>query len=132
MNPYRIGHDGIPRVLPATGELRSISVLAIGVWVAGDHIEPGVALHNNSREVIGIRQGPNLALLTYACVGNRACVVSGPCTGQWGLVTAKHGGVYHVLVDFPASAATVTHWGSTDHAIGLGLRLPGVSVDPRV
>ena len=126
VNPYRIGHDGIPRVLPATGGIalnQRIGDRCVGL--AGDHIEPGVALHNNSREVIGIRQGPNLALLTYACVGNRARVVSGPCTGQWGLVTGKHGGVYHVLVDFPPAVLRRLRIGDRMqiYAVGLGLRL---------
>jgi hypothetical protein len=126
VNPYRIGHDGLPRVLPATGGIalnQRIGDRCVGL--AGDHIEPGVALHNNSREVIGIRQGPNLALLTYACVGNRACVVSGPCSGQWGLVTGKHGGVYHVLVDFPPAVLRRLRIGDRIqiYAMGLGLRL---------
>jgi len=126
VNPYRIGHDGIPRVLPATGGIalnQRIGDRCVGL--AGDHIEPGVALHNNSREVVGIRQGPNLALLTYACVGNRARVVSGPSTGQWGMVTAKHGGVYHVLVDFPPAVLRQLCIGDRIqiYAVGLGLRL---------
>jgi hypothetical protein len=126
VNPYRIGHDGIPRVLPATGGIalnQRIGDRCVGL--AGDHIEPGVALHNNSREVIGIRQGPNLALLTYACVGNRARVISGPCTGQWGMVTGKHGGVYHVLVDFPPAVLRRLRIGDRIqiYAVGLGLRL---------
>jgi len=100
--PYRIGYDGIARVLPGTGGIvlnQRIGNLCVGL--AGDHIEPGVALHNNQREIIGPRDGPNNALLTYACVGNVARVVSGPCRGKVGLVTGKHGGVNHVLVDFP-------------------------------
>jgi hypothetical protein len=99
--PYRIGYDGVPRVLPATGGIvlnHRIGDRCVGL--AGDHIEPGVALHNNDREVVGPRDGPNNALITYACVGNMARVISGPCTGQRGMVTGKHGGVNHVLVDF--------------------------------
>lgn len=101
-NPYRIGNDGVPRVLPATGGIvlnHRIGDRCVGLM--GDHIEPGVALHNNNREVIGARNGPNLALITYSCVGNVARVISGPCNGKRGLVTGKHGGVDHVLVDFP-------------------------------
>jgi hypothetical protein len=124
--PYRIGHDGIPRILPATG---GISVnQRIGdrcVGLAGDHIEPGVALHNNDREVVGPRNGPNLALLTYACVGNRARIVTGPCTGQWGLVTGKHGGVDHVLADFASRVLRRLRIGDRIqiYGHGLGLRL---------
>src|SRR6202142_3469126 len=74
-NPYRIGHDGVPRVLPGTGGI-SINC-RVGdpcVGLAADHVEPGVALHNNGREIIGAKNGPNLALLTSACVGNKARV----------------------------------------------------------
>jgi hypothetical protein len=125
-NPYRIGQDGIPRVLPATGGIvlnHRIGDRCVGL--AGDHIEPGVALHNNQREVVGPRNGPNQALLTYAAVGNRARVISGPCQGQQGLVTGKHGGVNHVLVDFPSAVLGRLQIGDRIqiHACGLGLSL---------
>lgn len=103
-NPYRIGHDGVPRVLPSGGGIsinQRIGDRCVGI--AGDHVEPGVALHNNDREVVGGRKGPNLGLITYACVGNRAVVLEGPCAGQTGIVTGKHGGIDHVMVDFPTS-----------------------------
>jgi len=126
MNPYRIGHDGVPRILPGTGGIvinKRIGDRCVGLM--GDHIEPGVALHNNNREVIGGRRGPNLALLTYACVGNSARVISGPCTGQSGLVTGKHGGVDHVLVDFPSSVLLRLQIGDRIqiYSCGLGLCL---------
>lgn len=132
--PYRIGHDGVPRVLPGTGGIvlnRRIGDLCVGL--AGDHIEPGVSLHNNAREVIGPRDGPNNALLTYACVGNRAEVVSGRAAGQRGLVTGKHGGVNHVLVDFPTPVLERLSIGDRiqirSHGLGLRLlRLPRIEV----
>lgn len=125
-NPYRIGYDGVPRVLPGSGGI--VINLRIGdlcVGLAGDHIEPGVALHNNGREVVGPRDGPNNALLTYACVGNLARIVSGPMTGQQGLVTGKHGGVNHVLVDFPTRVLAAMAIGDRVQILshGLGLRL---------
>lgn len=133
-NPYRIGHDGLARILPGTGGIvinQRIGDRCIGLMA--DHIEPGVALHNNQREVIGSRRGPNLAMLTYACVGNRARVISGPCTGQLGLVTGKHGGVDHVLVDFPGPVLLRLQIGDRIqiYSCGLGLRLldyPDVSL----
>jgi len=133
-NPYRIGNDGVPRVLPATGGIvlnHRIGDRCVGL--AGDHIEPGVALHNNQREVVGARNGPNRALITYACVGNRAKVISGPCVGQWGLVTGKHGGVDHVIVDFPTAVLQRLNIGDRVqlYSCGLGLELieyPGVTV----
>jgi hypothetical protein len=125
-NPYRIGHDGVPRILPATGGI--VLNYRVGdrcVGLMGDHIEPGVALHNNSREVIGGRRGPNLALITYACVGNRARVISGPATGKWGLVTGKHGGVDHVLVDLAPEVLRQLRIGDRlqIYSYGLGLQL---------
>lgn len=133
-NPYRIGYDGAARVLPGTGGIavnQRIGDRCVGI--SGDHVEPGVALHNNGREVIGPRNGPNNALLTYACVGNLATVISGPCTGQRGLVTGKHGGVNHVLVDFPSRVLERLRIGDRIQirSCGLGLRLPefpGVTV----
>jgi len=125
-NPYRIGHDGVPRVLPGTGGIavnRRIGDRCIGL--AGDHTEPGVALHNNGREVVGPRDGPNTALITYACVGNRALVVSGPCRGKAGWVTGKHGGINHVLVDFPTRVLVRLQIGDRiqiySHGLGLSL-----------
>jgi hypothetical protein len=133
-NPYRIGNDGVPRVLPATGGIvlnRRVGDRCVGL--AGDHIEPGVALHNNQREVVGARNGPNRALITYACVGNRVRVVSGPCTGEWGLVTGKHGGVDHVIVDFPTEILQRLNIGDRMqiNSCGLGMRLidyPDISI----
>lgn len=126
-NPYRIGHDGVPRVLPGTGGI-SINC-RIGdpcVGLAADHVEPGVALHNNGREIIGPASGPNMALITSACIGNKARVASGPMAGAIGLVTGKHGGVNHVLVDFDTKTLCRLDIGDRIqiYACGMGLRLP--------
>lgn len=131
---YRIGHDGVPRVLPGTGGITlnwRIGDPCIGL--AGDHVEPGCALHNNAREVVGARNGPNLGLITYACVGNRATVVAGPAAGSMGWVTGKHGGVDHVLADFPPEVLQRLRPGDAIRivAVGLGLALvdhPDVTV----
>jgi Domain of unknown function (DUF4438) len=125
-NPYRIGYDGVPRVLPGTGGIvlnRRIGDRCVGL--AGDHIEPGVAVHNNGREVVGPRDGPNNALITYACVGNAVQVVSGDCKGRVGMVTGKHGGINHVLVDFPTPVLLRLAIGDRLRIVahGLGLRL---------
>ena len=126
VNAYRIGHDGVARVLPGTGGI--VLNVRIGdrcVGLAGDHIEPGVALHNNQREVVGPRDGPNNALMTYCCVGNRARVISGPCAGRLGRVTGKHGGINHVLLDFPPAVLRGLCIGDRIqvYSCGLGLRL---------
>jgi hypothetical protein len=125
-SPYRVGHDGVSRILPGSGGIavnRRIGDRCVGL--AGDHIEPGVALHNNDREVVGARNGPNLALLTYACVGNLAVVITGPCRGQRGIVTGKHGGIEHALIDFPTTILRRLQIGDRMqiYSCGLGLRL---------
>lgn len=132
--PYRIGYDGHSRVLPGTGGIvlnRRIGDPCVGL--AGDHVEPGVSMHNNGREVVGPRDGPNKALITYACVGNVARVTSGPCRGQVGMVTGKHGGIDHLIVDFPTPVLLRLGIGDNVQvaSIGQGLRLldhPGVEV----
>ena len=125
-NPYRIGHDGVPRVLPGTGGV--VTSHRIGdrcVGLAGDHIEPGVSLHNNKSEIVGKKNGPNLALLTYACIGNKAKVLTGPAKGKQGLVTGKHGGVAHLLLDFPKGVLENLRIGDQIQiqSRGLGLQL---------
>jgi hypothetical protein len=125
-NPYRIGQDGVARVLPGTGGIvvnRRIGDLCVGL--AADHVEPGVALHNKRREIIGGPNGPNLALLTNSCIGNRARVVNGPVAGATGIVTGKHGGVDHVLVDFDTNTLRRLNIGDSVqiYSCGLGLVL---------
>lgn len=125
-NPYRIGHDGVPRLLPGTGGV--VTSHRIGdrcVGLAGDHVEPAVSLHNNKSEIIGRKNGPNLALLTYACVGNPARVLTGPAKGKVGVVTGKHGGVAHLLLDFPATVLRRLRIGEQIQiqSRGLGLRM---------
>jgi hypothetical protein len=133
-NPYRVGQDGVSRVLPGTGGItvnRRIGDPCVGL--AADHVEPGVALHNNGREIVGAANGPNMALLTSACVGNRARVATGPAAGAIGMVTGKHGGVEHVLVDFDTKTLLRLNIGDRVqiYACGLGLQLaefPDVAV----
>ena len=125
--PYRIGTDGVPRILPGPGGIsinRRVGDRCVGL--AADHVEPGVSLRNHQRNVGGAPDGPNLALMTSACVGNLARVVTGRCRGATGLVTGKHGGVNHVLVDF--DSRTLANLSIGDHvqiySCGLGLELP--------
>ena len=94
--PYRVGHDGVPRVGPATGGITynvGLGDLVYG-W-AGDHIEPGVSTKNDDKE-------KNAAYNVLACIGNQAKVISGETKGAVGTVIGKHGGIEHVLIDFPS------------------------------
>lgn len=133
-NAYRIGQDGRPRILPGTGGIvLSHRVGDPCVGVAGDHIEPGVSIRNESRAVKGDRDGPNQALQILACIGNVARAVSGAATGAIGTVTGKHGGIDTVLVDFPMVAMRRMAIGDRIqvYACGTGARLaehPDISV----
>jgi hypothetical protein len=92
--PYRISHDGIPYILPATGGITynvKVGDSAMG-WI-GDHVEPGVSIRNENT-------AENTALNTLACVGNEAKAISGDAKGARGFVTGTHGGIEHVLAYF--------------------------------
>lgn len=94
--PYRVGYDGVARVLPATGGI--VYNVRVGDSVfgwAGDHVEPGVSTKDPAND------NANVAYNTLACVGNRATVVKGKAEGATGTVTGKHGGIEHVIIDFP-------------------------------
>lgn len=124
--PYRIGQDGVLRVLPGTGGIvLSHRVGDPCVGLAGDHIEPAVSIRNEGRAVKGERDGPNQALQTLTCIGNAARVISGACAGKAGVVTGKHGGIDTVLADF--SIETMKRLAIGDriqvYAYGTGMRL---------
>ncbi len=126
-NPYRIGTDGVVRILPGPGGIvlnRRIGDRCVGLAV--DHVEPGVSLRNHQHCAgVAAADGPNLALMTSACVGNVARVVTGPCRGSKGIVTGKHGGVNHVLVDFDNRVLANLNIGDRVqvYSCGLGLQL---------
>ncbi len=129
---YRITHEGVPMILPATGGISynvSIGDLVFG-WV-GDHVEPGVSIRNeNTTE--------NAALMTFACIGNEAKVVSGDGKGAKGYVTGMHGGIEHVMICFEKE--DLENLAIDDKilikAYGQGLKLEGfedvqlMSIDP--
>jgi hypothetical protein len=126
-SPYRIDRNGVPRVLPGPGGITLSHRVGDGcVGLAADHLEPGVSIQSRLKGLKGEADGPNLALNTYVCIGNRALVVSGPCQGQRGVVTGKHGGINHVLVDFPFPVLRQLRIGDRVqiYTYGLGLRLP--------
>jgi len=101
--PYVISADGKPLVLPSVGGITynvRIGDPAIG-WAA-DHVEPGVSITNTEKPTGS--WSPNAGLNTLACAGNVVTVVSGDAKGAKGFVTGKHGGIEHVIVDFPPKA----------------------------
>lgn len=120
--PYRISADGQPLVLVGTGGITYN--VRVGDSLAGwkaDHIEPGVSLKNKD-------SGANGALNLYACIGNEAVVISGDAKKAKGIVTGKHGGIEHVMVDF--APATLSKLAVGDRiqikAEGVGLEIAGL------
>ena len=97
--PFEVGHDGVPRALPGTGSITynvKVGDLACG-WKS-DHTEPGVSTVCTSDEK-PYSKGYNF----LACCGNEVMVISGDAKGKKGTVIGTHGGVEHVIVDFPDS-----------------------------
>jgi hypothetical protein len=122
---YRITHDGRPVVLPGVGGISynlRVGDPAVG-WVA-DHAEPGVSLRNLAKDKEYLPD-TNYGLNYLACVGNEARVISGDAKGARGVVTGKHGGIEHVLVDFDPEVLEKLQIGDKVQikAFGVGLKL---------
>jgi hypothetical protein len=101
-NPYIIDSAGNARVLPGTGGITyNVKVGDSAFDFNGDHIEPGVSI---SAAEIGKDGSISGGLSILACIGNEAKVVTGEAAGLKGIVTGKHGGVEHVIIDFSLTA----------------------------
>lgn len=131
-SPYRISIHGEPCVLPATGGVSyNIRVGHKVMDIVGDHVEPAVSMKNRD-------EPSNGGLNVLACVGNIATVLSGASRGSAGVVTGKHGGAEHVMVDFsPAVLDTMVPGDQIlVKSFGTGLELPDfpdircMSLDP--
>ena len=136
---YNISAEGVPMVLPGVGGITynvRVGDPACG-WEA-DHVEPGVSIENKENDPT-FGRGANTALNVLSCVGNEAVVVSGDAKGSKGVVTGKHGGIEHVLVDFQPETLEKLMLGDKVlvKAFGVGLKLldfPEIKVmnmDPR-
>ena len=92
---YDVGADGVPRILPSVGGITLNVRVGDGAFAfEADHVEPAVSARHRDDKV-------NAAFCTLACIGNTATVVGGEAKGERGVVTGKHGGVEHVMIDFP-------------------------------
>ena len=136
---YNISAEGAPMVLPGVGGITynvRVGDPACG-WEA-DHVEPGVSIENKENDP-RFAQAANTALNVLSCVGNEAVVVAGEAKGAKGVVTGKHGGIEHVLVDFSSETLEKLMLGDKVlvKAFGVGLKLldyPEIKVmnmDPR-
>jgi hypothetical protein len=136
---YNVSATGTPSVLPGVGGITyniRVGDPACG-WEA-DHVEPGVSLENKENDPRS-GQAANTAFNVLTCIGNEAVVVTGEAKGAKGVVTGKHGGIEHVLVDFPPETLDKLLHGDKIlvKAFGVGLKLadfPEIKVmnmDPR-
>ncbi|MCW4054494.1 MAG: DUF4438 domain-containing protein [Candidatus Bathyarchaeota archaeon] len=122
---YNISATGKPSILPGVGGITynlRIGDPACG-WEA-DHVEPGVSAENKENDT---RHGQmaNTAFNVLSCIGNEATIVTGDAKGSKGVVTGKHGGIEHVLIDFQPEALEKLMLGDKIlvKAFGLGLKL---------
>ena len=124
-NVYNVSATGKPLVLPGAGGITynlRVGDPACG-WEA-DHVEPAVSSENKENDARS-GQGANTAYNVLSCVGNKATVVSGEAKGAQGSVTGKHGGIEHVLIDFPTEVMEQLVIGDKIlvKAFGVGLKL---------
>lgn len=119
-SPYLVGAEGEPLLLPMFGGLVynvRMGDRALG-WAA-ELVQPGVSIKHPDA-------GANMALRTYACLGNRAVVMTGEAASAVGTVVGKSGRfAEHVICHFPAEAVEKMAPGDKVQvqAYGLGLRL---------
>jgi len=122
---YNVSATGKPLVLPGVGGITynlRVGDPACG-WEA-DHVEPCVSVENKENDLRS-GQAANTAFNVLSCVGNQATVATGEAKGAKGIVTGKHGGIEHVLVDFQPEVLENLLLGDRIlvKAFGLGLKL---------
>ena len=114
---YEIGADGVPRILPSVGGITlNVRVGDSAFAFEADHVEPAVSVRHPDDKI-------NAAFCALACIGNIATVASGEAKGERGVVTGKHGGIEHLMVDFSERVMERMQIGDTINvrAVGVGL-----------
>lgn len=126
--PYRLAADGTPFLLPTYGGIvYNVSVGDRAFGWAADCVHPGVSITQ-------FDDNRNRGLNVFACIGNRAKVMSGGAAGETGTVTGKSGRFSEqVIVHLPREARTRMAVGDQVliRAEGVGLELtdhPAVSL----
>ncbi len=126
--PYRMAADGTAFLLPTYGGIvYNVSVGDRAFGWAADCIHPGVSIRQAD-------DNQNRGLNVFACVGNRARVMTGGAAGATGVVTGKSGRFSEqVIVHLPCEARTRMAVGDQVlvRAEGVGLTLtdhPAVSL----
>jgi hypothetical protein len=116
---YDVGADGVPRVLPSVGGVTlNVRVGDSAFGFEADHVEPAVSARHADDRI-------NTAFCIFACIGNVATVTGGEAKGERGVVTGKHGGVEHVMIDFPEKVMERMQIGDgiAIRAVGVGLQI---------
>ncbi|MBI4178173.1 DUF4438 domain-containing protein [bacterium] len=99
---WEISHEGRVKILPSVGGITYNVRVGDSVYGwAADHIEPCVSCTASPDK---LTENPNRAFNAYACIGNEVTLLSGAAKKVKGVVTGHHGGVEHVIVDFPDDA----------------------------
>lgn len=137
--PYRITNWGEPLALPGVGSITyNVKVGDCALGLAADHVEPGV-----STKIFGggaDQQLMNRGVNVYCQIGNDARVITGDAKGARGVVTGKHGGIEHVMIDFADKDLEKMAIGDKIlvRAVGLGMQILGrpdlkvMNLDPRL
>jgi hypothetical protein len=136
---YNVSAAGAPSILPGVGGITynlRVGDPACG-WEA-DHVEPCVSTENKESDPRN-GQRANTAFNVLSCIGNEAVVATGDAKGREGVVTGKHGGIEHVLIDFQPEVLDKLMLGDKIlvKAFGLGLKLDDfadvkvMNMDPR-
>ncbi|MBV8299346.1 MAG: DUF4438 domain-containing protein [Candidatus Eremiobacteraeota bacterium] len=116
---YDVGADGVPRILPSVGGITLNARVGDSAFAfEGDHVEPAVSVRHPDDKV-------NTAFCALACVGNVATVAGGEAKGERGVVTGKHGGIEHVMIDFAPDVMERMAIGDSIsvRAVGVGLEI---------
>lgn len=97
--PYRLAANGTPFLLPTYGGIvYNVSVGDSAFGWAADCIHPGVSI----RQADDLK---NRGLNVFACIGNRAKVMTGQAQGTVGVVTGKSGRFSEqVIIHIPTAA----------------------------
>jgi hypothetical protein len=123
--PYRVGRDGDSYVPVGDGGIVLGLELGDSVFrLAADHAAPGACLTHPDTAA-------RHALATYACIGNKAVVRTGPAAGTVGTVLGKRGEEGRVIVCFPPAELAAMRPGDDVlvHTVGQGQRPPGLRPD---
>lgn len=100
---WEVDREGKGMMLPSVGGITPNVLVGDSVYEhVGDHLEPAVSCiagdFSSSRS-----KNPNLSFNIFSCIGNEAILISGDAKGKKGIVTGHHGGVEHVIIDFPVN-----------------------------